>query len=112
MSRVRLSLDGARKLNRPAVQKKLFGKGCFTGVRMRNDRKRAPAFNFFLKIGHSRFVPFHRIAQKDFSFAHTVYYYMPFPVKPQEKAVQNRTRICKSQKDRIVFVGAAKRFCV
>ena len=38
-----LPLDDARLLDGAAVQQQLFRQGRFAGVRVRNDRKRAPA---------------------------------------------------------------------
>ena len=52
MAAVFLALDHAGFLNRAAVEQKLLGDGGFTGVRVRNDRKRAPVFNFFFQVCH------------------------------------------------------------
>ena len=55
MAAVLLALDHAGLLNRSAVQQEFLGYGRFTGVRMRNDRKCAPIFNFFFQISHRLF---------------------------------------------------------
>ena len=55
MAAVLLALDHAGLLNRSAVQQEFLGYGRFTGVRMRNDRKCAPIFDFFFQISHRLF---------------------------------------------------------
>ena len=52
---VLLALDHAGLLNSSAVQQEFLGYGRFTGVRMRNNRKCAAIFNFFLQISHRLF---------------------------------------------------------
>ena len=42
-----LAFDGASRLDGPTVQQELFGQCCLTGVRVRDNRKCAPGFNFF-----------------------------------------------------------------
>ena len=42
-----LALHGAGGLDGPTVEQEFFGQCSFTGVGVRDDRKRAPGFNFF-----------------------------------------------------------------
>jgi hypothetical protein len=45
-------LDFPRQLDRPAKQQQFLGQGGLAGVRMRDDRKGAPARNLVAKITH------------------------------------------------------------
>ncbi len=44
------SLDRTCELNCSAEKKQLFGKSCFTSVRVRNNREGSSAFNLFLRL--------------------------------------------------------------
>ena len=57
MTAVFLALDHASLLNGSAVEQKLLCNGGFTGVRVRNDCKCAPIFNFFFQVCHRLFPP-------------------------------------------------------
>ena len=57
MTAVFLALDHAGLLNGSAVEQKLLRNGGFTGVRVRNDCKCAPIFNFFFQVCHRLFPP-------------------------------------------------------
>ena len=57
MTAVFLALDHAGLLNGSAVEQKLLCDGGFTGVRVRNDCKCAPIFNFFFQVCHRLFPP-------------------------------------------------------
>ena len=43
------SLYRSRQINRASVQQEFLRKGCFSGVRMRDDRKGPPSFYFIRK---------------------------------------------------------------
>ena len=51
VARILFALDRTGQLNGAAVQKELFRQCRFTGVRVRNNRERAPFFNLISKIG-------------------------------------------------------------
>ena len=53
VARIFFALDGAGELNGASVQKELFGKRRFAGVRMRNNRKGAAFFDLLSQIWQS-----------------------------------------------------------
>ena len=51
------ALDGAGELNGATEQQQFLGQGGLAGIRMRDDRKGAPAVELFFQLGHDLGVP-------------------------------------------------------
>ena len=78
-----LSLYGAGQIDGPAIEQEFFGQRGFTGIRVRNNRKRASFFNFTAKICQGEIPPVCSFRVLFLMLHEPFYFIIPFKKKPQ-----------------------------